>query len=111
MKVGQGHYRSIWVEDGAVRIIDQTRLPHEFTVVTLATLEDAALEMAVAGLGCAITLASLAEVHLRRGLLVAPFPDKIPSGWGYDLHSGEVSPTRASEKLRAFLLAEAPGQG
>lgn len=70
-----------------------------------------ALEMAVAGLGCAITLASLAEVHLRRGLLVAPFPDKIPSGWGYDLHSGEVSPTRASEKLRAFLLAEAPGQG
>lgn len=66
-----------------------------------------ALEMAVAGLGCAITLASLAEVHLRRGLLVAPFPDKIPSGWGYDLHSGEVSPTRASEKLRAFLLTEA----
>jgi hypothetical protein len=39
--------------------------------------------------------------------LVAPFPDKIPSGWGYDLHSGEVSPTRASEKLRAFLLTEA----
>lgn len=64
-----------------------------------------ALEMAIAGLGCAITLASLAEVHLKRGLLVAPFPEPIPSGWGYDLHSGEVGPTRASEKLRAFLLA------
>lgn len=64
-----------------------------------------ALEMAVAGLGCAVTLASLAEVHLRRGLLVEPFPAEIPSGWGYDLHPGELSPSRASEKLMAFLLS------
>lgn len=66
-----------------------------------------ALEMAIAGLGCAITLVSLAEVHLQRGLLVAPFPARIASGWGYDLHSGELTPTRASEKLRQFLLASA----
>ena len=63
-----------------------------------------ALEMAIAGLGCAITLASLAEVHLQRGQLVAPFPARIASGWGYDLHAGELSPTRASDKLRLFLL-------
>ena len=38
-------YRTIWVEaDGwSVGIIDQTRLPHELTFVTLRTLEDAAL--------------------------------------------------------------------
>ena len=42
MKVGQSHYRSIWVEGGVVRIIDQTRLPHEFIVVALQTLEQAA---------------------------------------------------------------------
>lgn len=66
-----------------------------------------ALEMAIAGLGCAITLASLAQVHLQRGLLAAPFPAKIASGWGYDLHMGELSPTRASEKLRQFLLTSA----
>ena len=43
MLVGEKHYRSIWTEgDGRqVRIIDQTRLPHEFVVVTLAELEDA----------------------------------------------------------------------
>lgn len=63
-----------------------------------------ALEMAIAGLGCAITLASLAEIHLQRGLLVEPFPAPIASGWGYDLHPGELSPTRASERLMQFLL-------
>ena len=63
-----------------------------------------ALEMAVVGLGCAITLASLAEVHLQRGTLVTPFTDRIASGWGYDLHPGELSPTRASERLMRFLV-------
>jgi DNA-binding transcriptional LysR family regulator len=65
-----------------------------------------ALEMSVAGLGCAITLASLAEVHLQRESLVAPFPSRIPSGWGYDLHPGELSLTRASERLMRFLLGQ-----
>lgn len=65
-----------------------------------------ALEMAVAGLGCAITLVSLAEIHLQRGTLVAPFPERLPSGWGYDLHPGELNPSRASERLMSFLLAD-----
>ena len=63
-----------------------------------------ALEMAIAGLGCAVTLASLAEVHLRRGSLAEPFPGDIASGWGYDLRPGELSPTRASERLKQVLL-------
>jgi LysR family glycine cleavage system transcriptional activator len=67
-----------------------------------------ALEMAIAGLGCVVTLASLAEVHLQRGLLVEPFPDRIATGWGYDLHSGDLSPSRASEKLMKFLLHRDP---
>lgn len=67
-----------------------------------------ALEMAIAGLGCAITLTSLAEVHVQRGLLVAPFDDRLPSGWGYDLHPGEIAPTRSSDRLMQFLRAGAP---
>jgi DNA-binding transcriptional LysR family regulator len=63
-----------------------------------------ALEMAIAGLGCAVTLASLAQVHICRGSLVEPFPGKIASGWGYDLRPGELSPTRASERLMQCLL-------
>ncbi len=40
MKVGQKHYRSIWVEDDQVRIIDQRWLPHDFRIATLESLED-----------------------------------------------------------------------
>jgi methylthioribose-1-phosphate isomerase len=44
MNVNGTPYRSIWLNgDGlSVDIIDQTRLPHEFEVVSMATLEDAA---------------------------------------------------------------------
>ncbi len=45
MRVGDHHYRSIWVgeEDGrSVAIIDQTKLPHVFEIATLTTLEEAA---------------------------------------------------------------------
>ncbi len=40
MKVGGRAYRSIWVENEEVHIIDQRWLPHEFRVATLSTLED-----------------------------------------------------------------------
>ena len=44
MKVGEKSYRSIWLAENGrdVEIIDQTRLPHEFVVVTMTTLDDAA---------------------------------------------------------------------
>ncbi len=43
MKVGNISYRTIWLAaDGRkVEIIDQTRLPHEFEIVTLSDLNDA----------------------------------------------------------------------
>ena len=42
MKVGQTHYRSIWrnADTGAVEIIDQRWLPHEFLVAKLDSLEE-----------------------------------------------------------------------
>jgi methylthioribose-1-phosphate isomerase len=42
MKVGDRHYRSIWLDEatGEVRIIDQRWLPHDFRVVTLDTLPE-----------------------------------------------------------------------
>jgi len=44
MKVQGKPYRSIWVNNktGKVEIIDQTKLPHEFSVTQLTTLDDAA---------------------------------------------------------------------
>ena len=45
MKVGDRHYRTIWLNaDGhSVDIIDQRWLPHEFRVVTLKTVDDVAI--------------------------------------------------------------------
>lgn len=44
MKIQGKPYRSIWVDNktGKVEIIDQTKLPHEFSVTQLTTLDDAA---------------------------------------------------------------------
>ena len=44
MNVDGKPYRTLWpgVDNASIEIIDQTRLPHEFAVVRLATAEDAA---------------------------------------------------------------------
>ena len=42
MKVSGTHYRALWPEGDHVRVIDQSRLPFEFTICSLHTLEDAA---------------------------------------------------------------------
>jgi methylthioribose-1-phosphate isomerase len=43
MKISGTHYRTIWrTASGAVRVIDQSRLPFEFATVDLAGLDDAA---------------------------------------------------------------------
>ena len=40
MKVNGTPYRSIWYEDGEVRIIDQRWLPHDFRIATLKSRDD-----------------------------------------------------------------------
>ncbi len=58
MKVDGKHYRTVWIDpkDGdVVRIIDQRKLPFEFVVEELRSVEDAAVairEMHVRGAGC-----------------------------------------------------------
>ena len=42
MRVGGHHYRTIWAEDGAVVVIDQTRLPFELVPKHLHKMTDAA---------------------------------------------------------------------
>jgi methylthioribose-1-phosphate isomerase len=43
MKISGTHYRTIWPTDsGSVRVIDQSRLPFEFSTVDLEDLDDAA---------------------------------------------------------------------
>ena len=41
MRIEGKEYRTIWFEDSVVKIIDQTRLPHQFFIKELKTVEDA----------------------------------------------------------------------
>ena len=41
MKIQNKEYRTIWHEDGVVKIIDQTKLPHQFIIKDLKTVKDA----------------------------------------------------------------------
>jgi methylthioribose-1-phosphate isomerase len=58
MRVGDRHYRSVWMKDGdhgTVRIIDQTKLPWSFEIEELRTVADTCVaisDMHVRGAGC-----------------------------------------------------------
>ena len=41
MKIGGKKYRTIWFENNRVKIIDQTKLPHQFIIKDLKTVNDA----------------------------------------------------------------------
>ena len=41
MKINGKEYRTIWFEDNIVKIIDQTKLPHQFIIKNLNTVNDA----------------------------------------------------------------------
>ncbi len=41
MKIDKKEYRTIWFENNTVKIIDQTKLPHQFIIKELKTVKDA----------------------------------------------------------------------
>ena len=41
MKIEGKEYRTIWYEGDVVKIIDQTKLPHQFIIKELKTVKDA----------------------------------------------------------------------
>ena len=41
MKIEGKEYRTIWFENNGVKIIDQTKLPHQFVIKELKTVKDA----------------------------------------------------------------------
>ena len=40
MKINGKEYRTIWFENNIVKIIDQTKLPHQFVIKNLKTVKD-----------------------------------------------------------------------
>ncbi|MGM0400260.1 MAG: S-methyl-5-thioribose-1-phosphate isomerase [Chloroflexota bacterium] len=42
MRVGEKHYRTVWMEDGTVKMINQHLIPHRFEILDLPTYRDTA---------------------------------------------------------------------
>jgi len=101
MRVSGKSYRTIWVADDgrSVDIIDQTRLPHSFTVITLRTLDDAAeaiktmqvrgapLIGAAAAYGVCLAMATDASddaLDRTHGILLATRPTAVNLRWALD---------------------------
>ncbi|BAE52927.1 S-methyl-5-thioribose-1-phosphate isomerase [Paramagnetospirillum magneticum] len=118
MKINGTPYRTIWLaKDGrTVEIIDQTRLPHEFVVVPLASLEDAAKSIkdmwvrgapligATAAYGMALaTLADASDAGLERAyqVLHATRPTAINLKWALDEMIAALTPLPVPERSAA----------
>lgn len=116
MNIAGRHYRTIWLaEDGVtIEVIDQTRLPHEFVVRRLATLEDAAeaiTAMVVRGaplIGvtaayglCLALRADASDAGLERAaaVLARTRPTAVNLRWALDRMAEVLRPRSASERV------------
>src|SRR5512146_16251 len=102
MRVGGRPMRTIWPAEGGqgVAIIDQTRLPHELTIVSLVHLADAARairDMQVRG-------APLIGATAAYGMALAVAGD--PSDAALDMAAAALTATRPTAINLAWAVAE-----
>ncbi|PWR03617.1 S-methyl-5-thioribose-1-phosphate isomerase [Meridianimarinicoccus roseus] len=125
MKVNGVSYRSIWrdASDGAVRIIDQRWLPHDFRIAVLDSLDDFAAAIrdmwvrgapligATAAYGVAVQMArDPSDAHLDHvhAVLNATRPTAINLAWALNRCRAALRPLHASDRAGAAMrLADA----
>jgi methylthioribose-1-phosphate isomerase len=121
MRVGGQHYRTIWPEDGAVAVIDQTRLPFELVTKHLLSMTDAAeaistmvvrgapLIGATAAYGVALAMAadpSDASLDEAVRVIGATRPTAVNLRWALDRMESRLR-GRTPDERSAFAFAEA----
>jgi methylthioribose-1-phosphate isomerase len=122
MKVGAEHYRSIWVDGTDVRIIDQTRLPHAFVVVTLDSLETTAVAIrdmwvrgapligATAAYGVAVAMREdPSDTGLRNAheILIATRPTAVNLRWALEAMTAHLTPLAPADRAAAAFARAA----
>lgn len=121
MYVDGKHFRTIWHNEDAVEVIDQTRLPHSFETIRLSTLEDAATAIkdmwvrgapligATAAYGVALALKTdTSDVRIKEAVetLSATRPTAINLKWALDRVSQALNQVSRSNRVdTAFHLA------
>ena len=121
MKINGKSYRTIWFENNIVRIIDQTKLPHQFTIKNLETIQDtinaiktmevrgAPLIGATAAYGLVLSIIKRNDLsHLKTASedLIASRPTAINLKWAVDRMMKKLSGVN-SDKILKIALEEA----
>ena len=119
MKVQGKDFRTIWPAadgSGAVEIIDQTRLPHEFLVVAMETMQDAATAIAdmlvrgapligaTAAYGMALAMREAttdANLNNAYAALMATRPTAVNLRWALDDMKTLLAPLAANARREA----------
>ncbi len=85
MRVGNRWYKTVWMQDGVVRMIEQRLLPHRFEVLACATAAETVVairDMAVRGAGAIGAAAGYAMAQVVLEAPEARFVDAIEDGAG-----------------------------
>jgi methylthioribose-1-phosphate isomerase len=123
MKISGKHFRTIWpTAAGAVRVIDQSRLPFEFVTLDLTTLEDAAQAIrgmvvrgapligATAAYGMALALRhESSDAHLDEAarLLLATRPTAVDLAWALRRMRNQLETVAPAERAATAWHAAA----
>jgi len=121
MKIQNKNYRTIWFENNIVKIIDQTKLPHQFIIKELKTVKDsinaiktmevrgAPLIGATAAFGLVLSIIEKNDLsYLKKSSeeLTLSRPTAINLKWAVDRMIKKLSGVNTSEILK-IALAEA----
>jgi methylthioribose-1-phosphate isomerase len=114
MKVNGIPYRSIWLhtDSRAVDIIDQTRLPHEFAVRNLNSLEDAAEAISVMRVRGAPLIGATAAYGLALALRDNPSDEALDSACQRLIATRPTASNLrwALERMKPIVMARAPAE-
>ena len=121
MKIRDKSYRTIWFENNLVKIIDQTKLPHQFSIKNLKTVKDAinaikTMEVrgapligATAAYGLVLSIIEnndLSFINKSSADLIASRPTAINLKWAVDRMMKKISGVN-SDKIFQIALKEA----
>ncbi len=118
MQINGKAYRTIWFENNSVKIIDQTKLPHQFIIKDLKTVKDsinaiktmevrgAPLIGATAAYGLVLSIIEKNDLsHLKKSSeeLIASRPTAINLKWAVDRMMKKLSGVNDNDILRIAL--------
>ena len=118
MKIKGKEYRTIWFDNNVVKIIDQTKLPHQFTIKDLKTVEDsinaiktmevrgAPLIGATAAYGLVLSIIEKNDLSFLKKSsedLIASRPTAINLKWAVDRMMKKLSGVNEKDILKIAL--------